>query len=158
MQQSIDVTVAALVERSSHYLIVEEKAAGRIVFNQPAGHLERGESLVEAVIRETREETGYTFAPQALTGIYLWHSDDAGRSFLRVTFAGSASAPDGVPALDDGIVAVHWLTRNELLNRAGRLRSPFVIRCIDDFLAGQRYPLDCLAYLHGQLSPHARSA
>jgi 8-oxo-dGTP pyrophosphatase MutT (NUDIX family) len=147
MDRGIDVTVAAVVERDGRFLIVEERACGRVVFNQPAGHLELDESLLDAVVRETREETGYLFEPEHLLGVYMWHSEEAGTSFLRVTFVGSAAAPEGSPTLDDGIIAAHWLSRNQLLSRNDQLRSPLVLRCIDDHLAGIRYPLDCLTHV-----------
>ena len=88
-----DVTVAAVVERDGQFLVVEERAARRIVLNQPAGHLERGETLLDAVMRETLEETACVLTPEALVGVYLWHSAGADRTFLRVTFCGSASGP-----------------------------------------------------------------
>lgn len=157
MDQGIDVTVASVVENDGRFLMVEERAFGRIVFNQPAGHLEPGESLVDAAVRETREETGYLFEPSHLLGIYLWRSD-SGTSFLRVTFLGSARPPQGIPVLDDGIVAVHWLSRNQLLSRADQLRSPMVLRCIDDYLAGVRYPLDTLTHLDEGLPGRVRLA
>jgi 8-oxo-dGTP pyrophosphatase MutT (NUDIX family) len=147
MDSGIDVTVAAVAERDGRYLIVEERACGRVVFNQPAGHLDHEESLVDAVVRETREETGHRFEPQHLLGVYLWHSDEAGKSFLRVTFIGSVAEPAATPTLDDGIIAFHWLSRNQLLSRSDQLRSPLVLRCVDDHLAGIRYPLDCLTHL-----------
>lgn len=158
MQQSIDVTVAAVVAQDGRFLIVEEEAGGRVVFNQPAGHLEPGESLPNAVVRETLEETGFRFQPQAVVGVYLWHSDEADRSFLRVTFTGPVREPEALARLDDGIIAVHWLTRNQLLEREAQLRSPMVIRCIDDFHAGLRYPLDCLSHLDAQAGRRIRSA
>jgi len=147
MHSSIDVTVAAIVPDGEQFLFVEERVGGELVFNQPAGHLEPGESLLDAVIRETLEETGFHFQPESLVGIYQWHCDAAARSFLRVTFMGSAEPPAQTPELDDGIVATHWLTRNQLLSPQRRLRSPMVIRCLDDFLADIRYPLDCLTDL-----------
>lgn len=151
MQEPIDVTVAAVIENGGRFLVVEEQALGRIVINQPAGHLEPGESLTDAVVRETHEETGFRFAPRSVIGIYLWHSDEAERSFLRVTFAGAASAPLSPPQLDDGILAVHWLSRPELRTRKAQLRSPMVMRCIDDFCAGARYPLTCLSHVDPRL-------
>lgn len=158
MQRNIDVTVAAVIEREQRFLIVEEHAFGRLVFNQPAGHLEPGESLLDAVVRETLEETGHRFEPQHLLGIYLWRKPEVDRTFLRVTFAGAATAPEGPPALDDGIVAVHWLTRNQLLSCSEQLRSPMVMQCIDDYRAGVRYPLDCLTYLDPGVGSRARLA
>lgn len=158
MDAPIDVTVAAIVARGEQFLVVEEEAGGKLVFNQPAGHLEHAESLVEAVVRETAEETGYRFTPEALVGTYLWHCDEAGRSFLRVTFAGTARAPERPPELDTGIVGVHWLTRTQLLSPSRRLRSPMVIRAIDDFNAGRRFPLDALTHLDSELVERAKLA
>lgn len=145
----IDVTVAAVVERHERYLLVEEHAAGQRVFNQPAGHVEPGESLVQAVIRETREETGLRFNPAALLGVYLWPTEDGQRSFLRIAFSGSVERHGPARPLDQSIIAAHWLERTEILDYAERLRSPMVLRCIDDYRAGIRYPLECLTDLTG---------
>lgn len=143
----IDVTVAAVIEHDDRYLLVEERVADRLVFNQPAGHLEPGESLLEAVVREVGEETGYVFTPEALVGVYLWQCDGADHSFLRVCFTGGATPPSSEPTLDTGIVAAHWLTREQLLNPKRELRSPLVLRCIEDFREGARFPLSCLRHL-----------
>ena len=143
----IDVTVAAVIEHDERFLVVEEHACGKVVYNQPAGHLEPDESLVDAAVRETLEETGHRFRPQYLLGVYLWHSEPAQKSFLRVTFVGSAEPPSGAPRLDDGIVAAHWMTRNQMLALRDKLRSPMVLRCIDDYRAGIRYPLDALTHV-----------
>ncbi|HEX7079681.1 MAG TPA: NUDIX hydrolase [Gammaproteobacteria bacterium] len=155
MQPRIDVTVAAVIERDGQFLIVEELACGRVVFNQPAGHLEPGESLIDAVVRETREETGYRFEPRHVLGIYLWRSETSEKSFLRVSFLGAAEPPSGSPRLDEGILAVHWMSRNRLLGLREQLRSPLVLRCIDDYRAGVRFPLDCLT--HVDLGPQGRA-
>ena len=154
----IDVTVAAVIERDGRFLIVEEHACGQVVFNQPAGHLEPDESLIDAAVRETLEETGHRFRPQHLLGVYLWHSEPAQKSFLRVTFVGSAGPPSGVPRLDEGIVAAHWMSRNQLLALHDRLRSPMVLRCIDDYRAGIRYPLDALTHVDLGAHPRIRHA
>lgn len=151
MSKGIDVTVAAVVERSGRFLIVEELVGGERVLNQPAGHLEPGESLVEAVIRETLEETACALEPEAVTGIYLWQTPDGQRSFLRVAFAGQCRGHDPTRALDHGILRADWLTREELAQRASQLRSPMVLRCIDDYLAGVRYPLDCLTQMDSEV-------
>lgn len=143
----IDVTVAAIVERDAHFLLVEELAAGKAVLNQPAGHLEPGESLLAAVVRETLEETGHSFTPRHVVGIYLWQSEEAGTSFLRVAFCGDAHAPSKPAPLDDGILGFHWLTADAIRRRQRQLRSPMVLRCLDDYLAGIRYPLECLTHL-----------
>ena len=140
-----DVTVAAIIERDGRFLVVEERAARRIVINQPAGHLERGESLVEAVVRETLEETAYALVPEALTGIYLWHHPAVDRTFLRVAFTGAVTGPDQARRLDRVIVRTAWMTREQLAARPNALRSPLVLRCIDDYLAGRRHPLSLLS-------------
>jgi 8-oxo-dGTP pyrophosphatase MutT (NUDIX family) len=147
MDWRIDVTVAALIEQRNRFLLVEEQVDGQLVLNQPAGHLEPGESLLEAAIREVAEETGYGFVPEALVGVYLWQSDPGARSYLRVCFTGTATAPRAEPELDDGIVGVQWLTREELESPPRSLRSPMVLRCIDDLRNGARFPLSCLRYV-----------
>ncbi len=148
MTRGIDVTVAAIIERAGKFLMVEERAGANLVLNQPAGHLEQGESLLAAVTRETLEETGHRFDPEHVVGFYLWHSQDAATTYLRVAFCGTVEPSADVAALDEGIVALHWFSRAQLVRRVHELRSPMVMRCIDDYLSGQRYPLDCLAYLN----------
>ena len=144
-----DVTVAAIVERDGQYLVIEERAGGRIVLNQPAGHLENGESFVDAVVRETLEETGWHFRPDAITGIYLWRTPQANRTFLRVAFTGAVDTHEPARALDRGIVGVRWLTREQLVASGPRLRSPLVVQCIEDQRAGIRYPLALISHLLG---------
>jgi len=139
-----DVTVAAVIERDGRFLVVEERAARRIVINQPAGHLEAGESLLDAAVRETLEETGYRLAPVSVTGIYLWRHPATGRSFLRVAFTGTVTGPEPDRTLDRCVVRAAWMSREQLAARPNVLRSPLVLRCIDDFLAGARYPLSLL--------------
>ncbi len=143
------VTVAALVERESRFLLVEEETDVGIRYNQPAGHLERGETLVEAVVRETLEETAHVFVPAALVGVYHWHNAATDITFLRFVFAGSVSAYDAQRPLDQGIVAPRWLSLDEIraLARADRLRSPLVLACIDDWRAGQRHPLGLVRHM-----------
>jgi 8-oxo-dGTP pyrophosphatase MutT (NUDIX family) len=139
-----DVTVAALIERDGRFLLVEERIRGRLVFNQPAGHLEDGESLLQAVVRETLEETAWAFSPTALVGIYLWRSL-RGHTTLRFAFAGTVDRFDPKRTLDPPVLATHWLTREEIAQRADQLRTILVTRCIDDFLAGRRLPLEAIA-------------
>ena len=138
------VTVAAIIERDNQFLMVEETIKGQRVINQPAGHLDPDESLIDAAIRETQEETAWQFNPEAVTGIYLWTHPKNGESFLRVAFCGSCDNHDKSQALDEGIDAALWMTREQLIQQSEMLRSPMVINCIDDYLAGKRYPLDCL--------------
>jgi len=153
-----DVTVAAVVERDGRFLIVEEHAATRRVLNQPAGHLEEGESLLEAVVRETLEETAYHLTPQALVGVYLWRSPEAGRTFLRVAISGEVTGPDPTRRLDRCIIRSAWLSREQLAARSSALRSPLVLRCIDDHLAGAGHPLALLAHVEqGSLADLAQA-
>jgi 8-oxo-dGTP pyrophosphatase MutT (NUDIX family) len=147
MAQDIDVTVAAVIEREGRFLLVEERVAGQLVLNQPAGHLEQGESLLAAVAREALEETGHRFTPTDIVGFYLWRRETTGTTYFRVAFCGTAEPLPGPASLDDGIVGIHWLSRNQILKRSAQLRSPMVLRCLDDYLAGRRYSLDCLTYL-----------
>jgi len=142
-----EVTVAAIVERDSRFLIVEERIAGRLVLNQPAGHLEDRETLVDAVIRETREESAWRFHPEAMVGTYLWRNPHTGRSYLRFAFCGSVDDHQPLQPLDTGIVRAVWLTHAQLLAQSQRLRSPLVLRCLEDYLLGRRSGLDAVACL-----------
>jgi len=140
-------TVAAVIEREGRFLMVEEDSEGAIVYNQPAGHLDPNESLIEAAIRETREETAWGFQPEAIVGIYRWLHEPTERTYLRVCFTGQCHDHRLEQTLDDGILQALWLSRDELLAREDKLRSPLVMRCIDDYLAGHRYPLQILSDL-----------
>ena len=142
-----ELTVAAVVEQSGRFLIVEERIERRRVFNQPAGHVEDGEDLLAAVARETLEESAWQFAPQAIVGVYLWKNPANQKAFLRIAYSGTVSNRDAERPLDTGILQVHWLTRAQLLGHQSRLRSPMVLRCIDDYLAGARFPLTLLSQL-----------
>ncbi len=134
------VTVAAIVERDGRFLMVEEHVGEPLSgFNQPAGHLEDEESLLQAVIREMLEETAFPFTPIAITGIYRWIAP-TGDTYLRVCFCGEVGAKTAQP-LDEEIIATHWLTLEEIKALNERLRSPLVIRCFEDYVAGERYPL-----------------
>jgi 8-oxo-dGTP pyrophosphatase MutT (NUDIX family) len=136
------VTVAAVIERGGRFLFVEERIDGRLVLNQPAGHLDPGESLVAACRREVLEETAHDFEPRALVGVYRWHYAAKDVTFLRFCFAGEAGTRHSERKLDKEIVALHWLTPTELEARKGEHRSPLVAKCVGDFLAGRRYPLE----------------
>src|SRR5687767_5014069 len=136
-----DLTVAAVVERDGQFLLVEERVGNRMVFNQPAGHVERGEQFVDAAIRETLEETAWTFHPHALVGVYLWEQPERERSFLRIAFCGEVSDHDAARRLDRGIERALWMSREQLQLRASRMRSPLVLRGIDDYLKGARHSL-----------------
>ena len=142
-----DVTVASVIEREGRFLFVEERAGGRIVLNQPAGHLEEGETLVEAVVRETLEETAWDFEPSGIVGVYLWRPEQGGRTFLRVAFRGALVGHHPDRPLDRGILRARWLTRDQLLEPRVRLRSPLVLACLDDWLAGADHPLGLLTHL-----------
>jgi 8-oxo-dGTP pyrophosphatase MutT (NUDIX family) len=140
-----EVTVAAIVPHDGRFLMVEERVSGRLVLNQPAGHLEDRETLLEAVIRETREETAWRFHPEALVGIYLWRNPVDERSFLRFAFCGTVDDHQPTLPLDIGIVRAVWMSHEQLLAQVPRLRSPLVLRCLDDFLRGSRQPLESVA-------------
>lgn len=137
-----ELTVAAVAERHGRFLMIEEMVQDHAVFNQPAGHVEPGETLAEAVIRETLEEAGWTFVPEFITGIYLWTDGAAQRNFLRVVFSGQLASHEPEQALDAGILRTLWLSRDDLAARPGKLRNPMVLRSIDDYLQGQRLPAD----------------
>ena len=138
------MTVAAVLEQNGEFLLVEEKIDGKICYNQPAGHWECGESLIDAVTRETLEETAYSFVPDYLIGIYNWHNPDKNISFLRFTFGGTISGHQPERVLDTGIIAARWLSWSAIKACAAQHRSPMVLSGIEDYLAGKRYPLDLL--------------
>ena len=139
------VVVAAVVEQDGRFLLVEEHTDEGIRFNQPAGHLEEGESLLDAVRREAFEETAHHFEPEALLGIYRWrHPGKPQKTYLRFAFTGRITGFDPTAALDEGILRAVWMSAEEIA--ASRLlhRSPLLQQCISDYQAGQRYPLDLL--------------
>ena len=140
------MTVATLVVRDGRLLCVEERANGQLVINQPAGHLEPDESLIEAAVRETREETGWNVRVTHLVGAYQWKAE-TGRHYRR--FAFGAEPTDEIPGakLDEGIVRALWLAPAELQALAPRHRSPLVWRCVADHLGGSRHPLDLVRQL-----------
>jgi len=143
------VTVAAVIERNGKFLFVEERIDGRLVLNQPAGHLDPGESLVAACAREVLEETAHRFQPTGLVGVYRWHYAAKDVTFLRFCFRGSVSGEDKGRKLDKEIVKLHWLSPAELESRKADHRSPLVKKCVEDFLAGRRFPLDVLSREYG---------
>ena len=146
MQWKPNTTVAAIIERNDQFLLVEEDIEGELVFNQPAGHLEKGETLVEAVKREVLEETTYEFTPESLTGIYLYpNPNNKNITYLRFCFFGAAKIKNNGRKLDDGIVQTVWMNKEEI-KKQGRIRSPMVLHCINDYLKGNSYPLSLLNY------------
>ena len=145
MQWKPNATVAAIAENEDRFLLVEENIDGKLVFNQPAGHLEHGETLIDAVKREVLEETAWEFEPEYLVGIYLYpNPNNADITYLRFCFYGHCLNEHKGQALDDGIVRAAWLSREEIENERERMRSPLVEQCIDDYLKGNRYPLDII--------------
>jgi len=139
-------TVAAIIEREGRFLVVEETDGvhPEHVFNQPAGHVDPGETMLEAVVRETLEETGLPFTPEAFLGIYHLKAKN-GRDYLRAAFSGTV--PEGLePAPRDPVIlACHWLTPEAI---ALRPRSSVVVQCLQDYLAGVRYPLALVQHVH----------
>lgn len=145
MQWKPNVVVAAIIRQDDRYLLVEEHAdEGNIVLNQPAGHLEQDETLIDAVKREVLEETAWQFQPESLTGVYLRTDPASGISYLRFCFVGSCSNHDDQRALDTDIIRTLWLDREQIEASADRMRSPLVIQCLHDYLSGQSYPLEML--------------
>lgn len=145
------VTVAAVVERDGRFLMVEEETSDGVRLNQPAGHLDPGESLVQAAAREAIEETAHPFRPTALLGVYVARSvprdEPGGVTYVRFAFTGELGMQEAGRALDDGILRVLWLTADEIRACEREHRSPLVMRCVDDYLAGRRFPLD-FVYTH----------
>jgi 8-oxo-dGTP pyrophosphatase MutT (NUDIX family) len=136
--------VAAIIERDGRFLLVEEETGDGLRLNQPAGHLEQDESLLQAVIRETLEETAYNFRPTSLIGVYLLKSTGPrGRTWLRFAFCGELGAKQD-RALDHGIVRTLWLTPAEIEACRERHRTPALLECLQDYLRGQRLPLASL--------------
>lgn len=143
-----NVTVAAVVEQEGKFLLVEETISQgtTTLFNQPAGHLEAGESLIQAVVRETLEETGYTFMPEWLVGVYHWHSRDNNTTYLRFAFSGYISDFDQDYVREACIVNAGWYDMPQIEELTMRHRSPLVKQCIQDYLANKRYPLGILLH------------
>ena len=142
VRQPPSVTVAAVIEQDGKFLFVEENIDGRRVLNQPAGHLDPGESLEHACVREVMEETAHEFTPRNLVGVYRWFYTPKDITYLRFCFAGEVGVFHEKRPLDKEIVALHWLTFEELKERHSEHRSPLVQKCVEDYLAGRRYPLE----------------
>jgi 8-oxo-dGTP pyrophosphatase MutT (NUDIX family) len=140
-----NVTVAAIIERDGRFLLVEEESADGLKLNNPAGHIEPGESPVQGCAREALEETGRRFEATGLVGVYLARAkrDSTGEdtTYLRFAFCGTCGEPEPGRALDTGIVRTLWMTADEIRASAPRHRSPLLLRCIEDYVAGQRHPL-----------------
>ncbi|MBU1665676.1 MAG: NUDIX hydrolase [Gammaproteobacteria bacterium] len=137
------VVVAAVIERDGQFLLVEEHTDSGILFNQPAGHLEEGESLLDAVRREVFEETAHHFEPEALLGVYRWrHPKKRQRTYLRFAFTGRVTGFDPSATLDDGILRALWMSAEEIAALAHRHRSPLILDCLRDYQSGRRFPLD----------------
>jgi 8-oxo-dGTP pyrophosphatase MutT (NUDIX family) len=140
------VTVAAVLERDGRFLVVEEQTDDGVRLNQPAGHLEPDETLIAGTVREALEETAYRFEPRHVIGVYRWRHP-SGVVYLRFAFTGPIVAHEAERILDQGILRALWLTPEELDADRARHRSPLVMRCVNDYLAGRRYPLELLAHL-----------
>ena len=141
------ITVATIVERDGRFLLVEEETRSGLRLNQPAGHVEAGESIVSAAARETLEEAAWRVDPTALVGVYQWGSPDNGTTFVRFTFAAAPLAHEPARRLDTGIVRVLWLNYEDIAARQDVHRTPLVLRCLDDYRAGRRWPLGLIADL-----------
>ena len=141
------VTVAAVIEEHGKFLLVEELVDGKKVLNQPAGHLEPNESFLNAVIRETEEETATIFSPEYLVGLYRWILTEKNRTYIRLSFAGKILKTLENQSLDTDIIRTRWLTYEEIIQQKEQLRSPLVLKCIDDYRQGKRFPLEFLKEL-----------
>lgn len=137
MSMQTDLTVAAIIERDGLFLMVEEYAAGELVINQPAGHIDAGETPEQAVVRETLEETAWHITAEHILGAYLWHLEDESKRFLRIAFVATCQRHEPKLELDTGIVRALWMSPTEIRAEQHRLRTPMVLRCIDDYLRGQ---------------------
>jgi ADP-ribose pyrophosphatase YjhB (NUDIX family) len=145
-----NVTVAAVIERNGRFMLVEEETADGLRLNNPAGHLDCGETPAQACVRETLEETAHAFTPTALVGIYLSRQTTSGggdTTYLRFAFCGELGPLDPDRTLDTGIVRTLWMTAGEIRASAARHRSPMVVQCMEDYLQGLRYPME-LVHAH----------
>ncbi len=142
-----NTTVAAIIEQNGKFLLVEEKTNRGNRYNQPAGHLEDNETLIQAVIRETMEEAAYEFTPEALLGIYQWKHPHNDTTYLRFAFIGKAGVHFPMQELDEGIVQALWMGIDEIRDKQNLMRSPQVLTCIEDYLSGKIYPLEVITNL-----------
>ena len=142
------VTVAAVIERDGRFLLIEEEqeGGGDPVYNQPAGHWERDETLVQACVREVLEESAHRFEPKQLVGVYRWRRPQGDLTYLRFAFCGEILGVEEGRALDQGILRAVWLSAEEIRQLVPRHRSPLVWRCVADYLAGKRYPLELITH------------
>ncbi len=141
-----NVTVAAVIECSGKFLLIEEETTRGAMYNQPAGHLEPDESLITGVIRETLEETAHHFMPRALLGLYHYRYPPSHITYMRLAFTGDVTGHDAHRRLDTGIIRTVWMTPDEIRASRERHRTPLVMRCVEDYLAGRRYALDFIHY------------
>jgi ADP-ribose pyrophosphatase YjhB (NUDIX family) len=141
-----NVTVAAVLEQDGRFLLVEEQTERGLLFNQPAGHWEPGETLAAGAAREVLEESACEFEPQHLLGVYRWHSAASDTTYLRFAFTGRILAHHPERKLDKGIVRTVWMTLDEMRATRARHRSPLILRCTEDYLAGKRYPLELITH------------
>lgn len=149
----VHVTVAAVIEHNNRFLMVEERTSrGEIVFNQPAGHLESDESLIEAVVREVKEETGLLFNPTELVGTYTLNPASNNQYYQRFCFTGTFEQPFELIPEDDDIIAAHWMTIDEILEKVPQHRTGLIVQCLKDYIKGQRYALDSILCSRDELS------
>lgn len=137
-------TVAVVVEKEGKFLLVEEESSGQVVFNQPAGHIEENETFIEAASRETLEESAWHVEPKYLIGFYVYKSGSNNTTYHRACYYAEAIRHEADLKLDQGIIRAVWLSRDEIAALGDRLRSPMVLKCIDDYLAGNQYPLELI--------------
>ena len=140
------VTVAAVMERDGRFLLIEEEEGGELVYNQPAGHWECDETLAQACVREVLEESAHHFEPRQLVGVYRWTRPQGDVTYLRFAFCGNVTGVEAGRTLDRGIVRAVWLAPEEIRQLVPRHRSPLVWRCVEDYLAGMRYPLELITH------------